>query len=235
MNVFVRIVVIALFGLLAMQAHAQYFYGPGQAFVCKSTGYRPNYCEADTRAGVRIVQQLSSSICIQGQTWGFDQRGVWVAQGCEAQFKLGGHTAPRIVHCESRDYRQSYCPVDARGGVSLQRQNSSSACIRGHTWGSDPAGIWVSDGCKGDFLVGGGWDRSGPPPLSVLVPGRLVRCESLNGRTARCDLDTRGGVSLAAQISGSACSEGQTWGWDRNGIWVSSGCRADFKVGSYYR
>jgi len=36
------------------------------------------------------------------------------------------------------------------------------------------------------------------------------------------------GVQLVRQISRSACIEGQTWGYARNGIWVSQGCRAEF-------
>ena len=47
-----------LFGLLAMQAHAQY-YGQtgyqGQTLVCNSSGYSQTYCSADTRGGVTPV------------------------------------------------------------------------------------------------------------------------------------------------------------------------------------
>lgn len=35
----------------------------------------------------RLIQQLSSSACIQGRTWGYDpNRGLWVDQGCRARF-----------------------------------------------------------------------------------------------------------------------------------------------------
>ena len=33
------------------------------------------------------------------------------------------------------------------------------------------------------------------------------------------------------QRSGSACTYGSTWGWDKHGVWVDRGCRADFEVG----
>ena len=28
----------------------------------------------------------------------------------------------------------------------------------------------------------------------------------------------------------SPCVQGSSWGWDRNGVWVDRGCRADFLV-----
>ncbi len=40
------------------------------------------------------------------------------------------------------------------------------------------------------------------------------------------------GVQMTNQRSGSPCIQGQTWGYDRQGIWVDRGCRADFYLGS---
>ncbi len=36
---------------------------------------------------------------------------------------------------------------------------------------------------------------------------------------------------MVRQRSGSPCTQGQSWGWDRNGVWVDRGCRADFVLG----
>jgi hypothetical protein len=35
-------------------------------------------------------------------------------------------------------------------------------------------------------------------------------------------------VQLTNQRSGSPCQQGYSWGYDRRGIWVDHGCRADF-------
>jgi hypothetical protein len=35
-----------------------------------------------------IEQQFSGSPCIQGSTWGFDNRNVWVDRGCRADFRV---------------------------------------------------------------------------------------------------------------------------------------------------
>src|SRR5512147_629427 len=35
---------------------------------------------------------------------------------------------------------------------------------------------------------------------------------------------------MTRQISGSPCTQGSTWGYDSNQIWVDRGCRAEFEV-----
>ncbi|MBC7657390.1 MAG: DUF3011 domain-containing protein, partial [Frankiaceae bacterium] len=46
----------------------------------------------------------------------------------------------------------------------------------------------------------------------------MVRCESRNGRTTSCRMDTRGGVRLVTQTSQSACVRGRTWGVSGNSV-----------------
>jgi hypothetical protein len=235
MNVLGRWIFMVVVGLLAMQAHAQYYAGAGQTFTCRSDNFRQSYCAADTRDGVSMVRQISDSACIEGRTWGFDNRGVWVTQGCAGEFVLGGRRGGgyndlRTIRCESNDYRQQYCRVDTRGGVRLTRQISGSACIRGQSWDYDTGGVWVSNGCKADFTVGGYSDDR--PSYGA---SRIVRCDSNGNRTVRCDTDTRGGVRLVRRLSSNACYQGRNWDWDRSGIWVSGGCRAEFQVGGYER
>lgn len=58
----------------------------------------------------------------------------------------------------------------------------------------------------------------------------LISCNSNDGYRKVCEVDTRGGVVLLKQREGSLCREGTTWGYDRRGIWVDRGCRADFEV-----
>ena len=61
-----------------------------------------------------------------------------------------------------------------------------------------------------------------------------VSCSSNGYRYATCDVDTHGGVIVGArvenQISHSACTEGTSWGYGRDYIWVDHGCRASFSV-----
>jgi hypothetical protein len=60
--------------------------------------------------------------------------------------------------------------------------------------------------------------------------GNLITCASNDGRRVYCDADTRNGVSLVEQHSNVPCRQGSTWGYDRRGIWVDRGCRADFEL-----
>ncbi len=67
------------------------------------------------------------------------------------------------------------------------------------------------------------------PQWQEYGPGsEVIRCESHDGRTRECAANTRAGVQLVRQLSSTACVQGRTWGYGRNGIWVSRGCRADF-------
>ena len=58
--------------------------------VCSSINYRPATCNAWTQGRVRLVRELSTgNLCRQGRTWGFDDRSIWVNNGCRAEFEFG--------------------------------------------------------------------------------------------------------------------------------------------------
>ncbi len=65
----------------------------------------------------------------------------------------------------------------------------------------------------------------------VSAQGRIT-CSSDNGGRQYCNADTRNGVVLVRQLSQSRCVQDRTWGYDRRGIWVDRGCRAEFSVNS---
>jgi hypothetical protein len=54
----------------------------------QSDGYGRKYCAANTRNGVRLVRQIGESACTQGSSWGYDNSGVWVDNGCRAEFEM---------------------------------------------------------------------------------------------------------------------------------------------------
>lgn len=158
-----------------------------------------------------------------------------------AQSGMTSKNGPQMT-CASDDMKRHYCPVNTSRGVRLVNQRSQSACTQGYSWGYDRKGVWVDRGCRADFFVpaeqGGGGPGYGPggPGYGPPPPGRppynapIVNCSSNNGKRNYCNADTSRGVSMARQISGSACTLGQTWGYDRGRIWVDRGCRADFRL-----
>lgn len=144
----------------------------------------------------------------------------------------------QVITCSSDDGGRHYCQADVRGGVSLGRQHSGSPCVQGSTWGYDRRGVWVDRGCRADFVIEAANGREGygnnarrdDDDDNNRRQGRTVTCSSDDGHRHYCSADTRRGVQLTRQRSGSACTEGSTWGYDRRGIWVDRGCRADFMV-----
>lgn len=205
----------------------------GQSVVinCKSDDGRRHRCHIDGGVWrVRVEAQHSDSPCTLGQTWGYDDDEVWVDRGCRADFRVwiggGGPGAGRsaIVRCKSDDERVNRCGVEGRiWNVQLERQYSGSPCVRGETWGFDENSIWVDRGCRADFRVWAGAEARGRVAI--------VRCSSDDEGLNRCGVEGDIiDVELERQVSGSPCIERQTWGFERNLIWVNRGCRADFRV-----
>ena len=71
----------------------------------------------------------------------------------------GPETRPRAVPsfltCESDRNRRRFCAADTRFGVELKRQISVTECVFKQTWGYDREGVWVSGGCRAEFLIRG--------------------------------------------------------------------------------
>jgi hypothetical protein len=138
------------------------------------------------------------------------------------------------VRCESNKNRTAQCPFNGR--ARLVRQLSGSPCIEGDTWGQGREGIWVTRGCRAEFVAergrpshggGHGWGNNGGNGGGR---GEIIGCDSNDGRMRRCNVSIRRDARMIRQRSNTACIEGQTWGWDRDGVWVNRGCRADFEV-----
>ncbi|HTD29332.1 MAG TPA: DUF3011 domain-containing protein, partial [Xanthomonadaceae bacterium] len=67
-------------------SRSSYVNDSGQVVHCVSTDSGRTYCGAPHSryaiAGTPAVE------CVQGSTWGFDDRGVWVSGGCHADFNV---------------------------------------------------------------------------------------------------------------------------------------------------
>jgi len=59
------------------------------------------------------------------------------------------------VSCTSGVDERQHCPADTSAGVLLVRETGEAACLLGRTWGYDGTGVWVTEGCGGEFLVAG--------------------------------------------------------------------------------
>jgi hypothetical protein len=161
----------------------------GTLVRCESLNNTRRTCRVDARTRmVAVNQQLSDNPCIVGRTWGVsnDRDEIWVDDGCRAEFQVGGMTVAgtafgRSVICESQNNTRATCPVDTSYGVQLARQISRNDCVRGSDWGFTENGIWVDNGCRGEFVLGG---EPRYQPMTSSTRQRIV-CESQNnGRPA---------------------------------------------------
>ena len=60
-----------------------------------------------------------------------------------------------------------------------------------------------------------------------------IKCEANNRDRKYCGSYGPDQVQFDRQISGSPCIQGETWGVDRQGLWVERGCRATFLIRGY--
>ena len=74
-----------------------------KTITCDSADFTRERCNIDNN-GVRLKRQLSASSCREGRDWGYDKRGIWVDNGCEAEFEVtqdrglsGGEAAAAII------------------------------------------------------------------------------------------------------------------------------------------
>ncbi|MCX6549885.1 MAG: DUF3011 domain-containing protein [Acidobacteria bacterium] len=58
------------------------------------------------------------------------------------------------ISCESRPGVRTVCLGDSSAGVALVKEAGPAACLLGKTWGYDDKGVWVADGCSGEFQLG---------------------------------------------------------------------------------
>ncbi len=127
------------------------------------------------------------------------------------------------ILCESLNYQYHQCLVREQvQDAFIVQEYSDRACIPNHAWGILQNGIWVDRGCRAVFEV-------------VTYASRRqtydVTCSSQNNRYQFCNF---GGYFidgfLLQQHSRANCTQGRSWGFSRDGVWVDYGCRATFRV-----
>lgn len=82
-------------------------------------------------------------------TFALSLTALWYANAAAAESE---HS--RSVTCVSEARERKHCDADASGGVALRREIGPQACVLGRTWGYDDRGVWVAEGCGGEFVLG---------------------------------------------------------------------------------
>ncbi len=71
-----------------------------------------------------------------------------------AQQRFVEASVSSIVSCVSKGKERQQCSADTRAGIVMLRPTGEAACLLGRNWGYDDQGVWVSEGCGGDFGTG---------------------------------------------------------------------------------
>jgi hypothetical protein len=105
--------------LFAGRAFPQQAETPGAALLCASNAGERQTCPGDTSAGVALIKSTGAAACLLGKTWGYDNTGVWVADGCSGEFQLGhvaaaGEAAPSQP-AAPKQTGTDYAPVEMWG------------------------------------------------------------------------------------------------------------------------
>jgi hypothetical protein len=163
-----------------------------------------------------------------------DQGRLITEQGQPSEWRRMVCTGPlprnmadfRFQGVDGRGRQQLVSDPRSNRGVAVVRIEDPKSGREGYTFdilwnGGDDRGDAGRDRPRDD-------DRRGDDRQRDRVT--TVSCSSDDGRRHYCEIDTRAGVRLLKQKSGTPCDQDRTWGFDNRGIWVDRGCRADFEV-----
>jgi hypothetical protein len=241
---------VALTGGLAPAASAD-------ELRCGSGPGANNYCRTDTSRGVDLLYQHSGYPCYYNDTWGYDRNGIWVANGCSATFRVGGEErhdddktaaavglgilALAILGAATEDHADDHRPPPPPppppssgygGGYPPPPPPPPSSGYGNYPPPPPPpgSGYGGQGGNGGNYGNGGSYGNGPGYQNSRDDDYTVISCNSKNNKLKTCPIPVRGHVELVKQRSASACRFNKTWGYDRKGVWVNKGCRADFAV-----
>jgi hypothetical protein len=194
--------------------------GAAQADTIRCESNKGAYasCSANTSGGVRLSRQLSSQGCWQNDTWGYDRNRIWVNRGCRAEFSTGGSSSSGSGNKAAAAVAIALAVAIAASASKDHDEHHRDDRYRDDRRYDDRYGNPdYDDSYRPQYGYGG-------------QPRQVFRCESRDKRYSYCTIPTRGQVEIYKQQSSSPCQYGNSWGVERNRVWVSDGCRADFAV-----
>lgn len=131
----------------------------------------------------------------------------------------------RTVRCESINERYRECRTDFRYKAEVRRTLSSAPCRENYSWGQRRGTVWVSRGCRAEFVESRSNWGPGRPDTTY-----SVTCSSEDNRYRTCAWQSRyGRPYLIENLSDTQCVQGRNWGYtSNNSLWVNGGCRGRF-------
>ncbi len=72
--------------------HARQAHAATETLSCSSAQGEKRHCPANTSAGILLSRSTGTAPCLLGRNWGYDDKGVWVQDGCGADFVVAAAT-----------------------------------------------------------------------------------------------------------------------------------------------
>jgi len=111
---------------------------PPALVTCTSELVGRRQCAADTSAGVVLMKSIGPLACLLGKTWGYDNAGVWVADGCGGEFQLGPNAGAAQAPLVSAPPDTPHVPIETWGefdpgkGFLLGKSSEGELSISGY-------------------------------------------------------------------------------------------------------
>ena len=131
------------------------------------------FCVAPSRKTLRSCRMISAPARERRR---MNRRSYFVlaaalswAAGLGPQQSVGQTSVSSVVSCVSKGRERQQCSADTRAGIVMLRSTGDAACLLGRNWGYDDQGVWVSEGCGGDFGTGSSSRASAPTALGAAL------------------------------------------------------------------
>jgi hypothetical protein len=115
-----------------------------------------------------------SGSLFRGRLIGLRRALVAAALGLGAFHPIFAQVAQQVtVVCSSKPGERQHCAADTSQGVALLRSTGEAPCLLGKSWGYDDKGVWVSDGCSAQFVVGKKLEEAAPAEAVTKSPAYI--------------------------------------------------------------
>jgi hypothetical protein len=82
----------------------------GALVTCASKPGERTQCPANTSRGVALARSMGESACLLGKTWGYDDTGIWVSDGCTGVFVVAMPEAGTVEQPVTKKKPLHYIP-----------------------------------------------------------------------------------------------------------------------------
>jgi Protein of unknown function (DUF3011) len=221
--------------------------------TCSSDDGQMHACRVGDNSGIQFLRQRSDAACVAGQTYGIRRDGVWVTNGCRADFQVNvnGQYSDNGRAYNQGAYNGQYSQYPDRDRDNDHDGDDQARERRHHDHDRDA----YNNGQYGPYNNNGSYNQRGAygaynqDSTVGVYPGRDRNAQ--NGPMPKYYGQYQNGISTCSSDSGSGqrycqtggafsqvqmtrqngrCSQGQTWGVSSVGLWVADGCSAEFTV-----